>query len=87
MQLPMMFWPEQAQHLAERYDVWLHLIKLISMRRNVDVKGFWLKGPGFFWFHYVTRSGYATMHLPMMYWPEQAQHLAERYDCWFHLLY
>jgi hypothetical protein len=77
----MMDWPEQAQHLAERYIFCFHLIVLICMRKKIASSYRpWvpdLSAQADIWSHYFTRSGYGTIQLLMMYWPGQAQSLAE----------
>jgi hypothetical protein len=90
IQLPMTYWPEQAQPLVEGCIPWFHLMLWICMRKNIP--SWWRRQiPG--WsvlgvvlLHYWIRSGYVTIQQPMMYWSEQGQPFSERYIPWFHLI-
>jgi hypothetical protein len=73
-----------------KHILWFHLIQLMCMRKNIPstlrlcVLGW--SARAVIWSQYFIRSSYVTIKVPMLYWLEQAQPLAEWYILWFHLI-
>jgi hypothetical protein len=81
IELPL-YWPEPAQYLVVRYNVWYHLV-LVHIRKNKSTGqiclGHGWRAEAVFWVRYFTRSVHVkTIELPM-YWPEPAPYLAVTY--------